>query len=413
MERKADITCSVPRGELVYWTKKRVCEVNLLKKLLSIVLITIMAFISGCGAKTQEHQTSIYSWGRELFEDLSVMEQLKDYQIDRVYQGFYPADFEGEEMAELVSGLRKSGIETVALFGDPSWQNADEVIEWTLKPLVEYNKGVGKKARIDKVNYDIEWYLNENSVEAFADYVSVNIIATLASAILGAAVSSLYELIDTKGQTFITWFKSKFVFVNKDVYLSFSYLYKIMIDGKYLLIRGHRMANRYQPIGGVYKKYDEANPMLEKLGCQSDTTMGNVDETDDLRLHIKGKNVLNFIEWFQSMENREYDPTREFVEELIEPGLLPENLFSKLKYRKIHVHNVGFTRFVGSSERKNNRPEYIYSDIFELMLSDEQKDSVREAVRTHPNQLCLVSFEEIRARRFKGAVEMNIGNNAE
>ena len=141
-----------------------------MKKLLSILLIPMILFISGCSAKTQEHQTSIYSWNRELFDDLSVMEQLKDYRVDRVYQGFH---FESDEIETLVSGLRKSGIETVALFGDPSWQNADDVIEWTLKPLIEYNKRVGKNARIEKANYDIEWYLNENSAEAFADYVSM------------------------------------------------------------------------------------------------------------------------------------------------------------------------------------------------------------------------------------------------
>jgi len=144
-----------------------------LKKLLSILLIPMILFISGCSAKNQEHQTSIYSWNRELFDDLSVMEQLKDYQADRLYQGFYPSDFQGDEMETLVSGLRKSGIETAALFGDPSWHNADEVIEWTLKPLIEYNGKVGKNARIEKANYDIEWYLNENSIEAFADYVSL------------------------------------------------------------------------------------------------------------------------------------------------------------------------------------------------------------------------------------------------
>lgn len=243
--------------------------------------------------------------------------------------------------------------------------------------------------------------------------VTVQALSAVVSAFLGAAVSALYELIDTKGQTLTTWFKAKFVFRNADVYLSFSYLYKIMIDNKFLLIRGKRMAKRYQPIGGVYKKFDEANPILESLGCHPDTTMGNIDETDDLRLHIKGKNVLDFIEWFQSMENREYDPSREFVEELIETGLLPAELFSKIKYRKIYTHNVGFTRFVGSSDYRNNRPEYIYSDIFELKLSEEQEKQIRKALEQHPEQLCLVSYEEIRSRRYNGSAEMNVGNNAE
>ena len=44
--------------------------------------------------------------------------------------------------------------------------------------------------------------------------------------------------------------------------------------------------------------------------------MGNVDETDDLRIFIKGRYLLKFMEWFDSMKDREYDPYREFCEEL-------------------------------------------------------------------------------------------------
>lgn len=36
--------------------------------------------------------------------------------------------------------------------------------------------------------------------------------------------------------------------------------------------------------------------------------MGNTNETDDLRINIKGKNLLSFMEWFLSMKDREYDP---------------------------------------------------------------------------------------------------------
>ena len=138
------------------------------KQLIILFIIPMLLFISGCGAKPQEHQTSVYSWNRELFEDLSVMEQLKDYRIDRIYQGFYPSDFQVDEMPELVSALRKQGIETAALFGE-NWTDADQVIEWTIKPLAEYNDKVGKKARINSAVYDIEWYTSgEVDEEHFA-----------------------------------------------------------------------------------------------------------------------------------------------------------------------------------------------------------------------------------------------------
>ncbi len=146
-----------------------------MKKILSVVLIGVLMVLCSCGSGVNEskQETSVYSWNRELFDDLSVMEQLKDYRIDRIHQGFFPSDFEGDEMPELVSSLREQGIETAALFGE-NWTDADQVIEWTIKPLAEYNDRVGKKARINSAVYDIEWYTSgEVDEEHFADYVSL------------------------------------------------------------------------------------------------------------------------------------------------------------------------------------------------------------------------------------------------
>ena len=123
-------------------------------------VIGVLIVLSGCGSNNvneSKQETSVYSWNRELFDDLSVMEQLSDYRIDRIHQGFFPSDFEGDEMPELISALREQGIETAALFGDPSWQNADEVIDWTLKPLIEYNKRIAQlEKKVEKHNSTIE-----------------------------------------------------------------------------------------------------------------------------------------------------------------------------------------------------------------------------------------------------------------
>lgn len=235
----------------------------------------------------------------------------------------------------------------------------------------------------------------------------MRMIAIIASGVVGAAMSSAYEFIDTHGQGIVTWFKSKIMYRNKELYLSFSYLYKIEIEGKYLLIRGHRMKDRYQPVGGVYKYYIEANDFLSGIHFIPDAGFVNNDETDDLRIRIKGKYLLKFYDWFLGMKNREYDPSREFYEELIASGLLPEETFRHLQYRKIGVHNVGITKSIIAGRI----PEVIYADIFEVRLNKEQKELVKTAVKNHPGELCLVTPDEMKRRQYGGSVEMNLGNN--
>lgn len=236
---------------------------------------------------------------------------------------------------------------------------------------------------------------------------SIQMLGVISASIVGALISVAYEMIDTHGQGFGTWLKSKILYRNKDIYLSFSYLYKIEVEGKYLLIKGHRMPNRYQPIGGVYKFYPEARSFLNKIKYVPDTMVGNNDETDDLRISIKAKYLLDFYDWFLKMENREYDPTREFYEELISPGLLPEEKFRHLHYRKVHVHNVGITKSVVPGRK----PEVIYADIFEVTLNDEQKRLVKNAVNGSSSSLCLASPDEMASLHLNSSVEINLGNN--
>ena len=113
------------------------------------------------------------------------------------------------------------------------------------------------------------------------------------------------------------------------------------------------------------------------------------------------------MDWFLKMEEREYGPEREFYEELIMPGFLPEEEFRPLRYRKVKVHNKGITK----SLIPNGIDEVIYADIFEVPLTEKQKQLVRKAVTDHSNDLCLASLEEMKSRRYDGSVEMNLGNN--
>ena len=233
------------------------------------------------------------------------------------------------------------------------------------------------------------------------------IITTVGGAIIGVILKEIYEYFGSCGCSFRIWFQAKIKYHKQDLYLSFSYLYKIEVEGKYLLVRGHRMKDRYQPIGGVYKFYPEAKYFLNSIHYQPDTMVGNFEDADDLRIRIKGKHLLKFMEWFNSMQNRECDPTREFFEELIRPGFLPEECFRHLQYRKVDVHNKGVTKSV----LPDRIPEVIYADIFEVTLDEQQKELVKAAVDRHPYDLCLATPDEMKSRRYNGSVVMNLGNN--
>lgn len=239
-----------------------------------------------------------------------------------------------------------------------------------------------------------------------SDSVVQKIIFTISSGIFGIVISSIYEYVDTHNQGFKTWFATQVKFREENIRLSFSYLFRIEVNGKYLLVRGHRMNNQYQPIGGVYKVYDEGKSFLNQIHAVSDTSMGNFDETDDLRMQIKGKYYFKFWDWFESMKDREYDPRREFEEELIDTGILPAKPFRKLKYRKVCAHNVGLTY-----SQPLQIHEVVYADIFEIKLTDYQKQIIQTAIEQHPTQICLATIDEILCRRYGDSLTMNLGNN--
>ncbi len=237
-------------------------------------------------------------------------------------------------------------------------------------------------------------------------FMGIKMISVVASGVFGLMVSSIYEFVDTHGQGLKTWVDTQIRYRNKNIRLSFSYLFRIEVDGKYLLVKGHRMNNQFQPVGGVYKVYDEGRSFLNQIRAVSDTAMGNFDETDDLRIQIKGKNYFKFWDWFESMKDREYDPRREFEEELIDTDILPAKAFQKLKYRKVWEHNEGvlYSQPLG-------KYEVLYADIFEIKLTDYQKQIIRDVVRKNYEQICLASIDEIRCRRYNNSVTMNLGNN--
>ena len=112
--------------------------------------------------------------------------------------------------------------------------------------------------------------------------------------------------------------------------ISTSYLFNIKLDNQYLLVKSERR-NLYQPIGGCYKYFPEAEEFLLSIGAIPEKKSNGIDSLMDLRLLVPKDNIEAFIEWFMSGQNRETTYHREFNEELV--SVLPQEK-QKLFYHR-------------------------------------------------------------------------------
>lgn len=153
----------------------------------------------------------------------------------------------------------------------------------------------------------------------------------------------------------------------KDFRLSIAYLYRIKVDNEYLLVKS-RTRNYYQPVGGCYKTLPSSSAIFEKLEVKPDRKFETEKgiAKNDLRVYVKGKNVISFLKWFDSKKDREISPWREFCEELISEDILPWRQFRFIDYE--------FKKKIQSPIIKldsGGKGIFIF-EIFDLVINNEQ-----------------------------------------
>lgn len=171
------------------------------------------------------------------------------------------------------------------------------------------------------------------------------------------------------------WFETQVLLKNKEIRISIAYLFRIKIDGKYLLVKNSRR-QYYQPVGGAFKTLPGSELIFEKLGIKPDRLIETEKgiAKNDLRVFIKGLNVIEFIEWFKSKEDRETSPWREFCEELISTHILPWKQFRFIDYK-----------FKGTIQTpilnldSGDKGIFIY-EIYDLVINDDQKPVFEELI---------------------------------
>nr|WP_317914681.1 hypothetical protein [Carnobacterium maltaromaticum] len=177
--------------------------------------------------------------------------------------------------------------------------------------------------------------------------------------------------------------------------ISFAYLFRIKVDGKYFLVKNSR-SGKYQPVGGAYKFYkEEADYLRDNIPVENDDRIP-VDQITklDYRLLVKNKLLRKFIRRFNKTLYREQitDLSREFVEEIFFTGILNKDTFGKLSYNYCgrHMTNVEFGNIFKIYE-------LLLADVVEVQLSHEQEELFRILMGKDSDEYQFVTASEINA----------------
>ena len=198
----------------------------------------------------------------------------------------------------------------------------------------------------------------------------INILLSIFKKISIHVVKKLWSIRKRLINTFLCNIKYR----NTKIRLSISYLYKIKLDNKYLLVKSQRIPNQFQPVGGVYKTKKGTNKLFHELKVLSDDGYAyDNDLKDDLRIRVPGKNVMKFISWFESDTDRENNPLREFREELLDTTVLvPRQAFENIDYNFLE-RNISKLHFSPNFQCL----EILIKDIYEYIPNEEQEEILR------------------------------------
>ncbi len=210
--------------------------------------------------------------------------------------------------------------------------------------------------------------------DSFSD-IALNISIEIVGGILFFGLLSILKNIKNLYFYYQTQIKLK----NTDVRISIAYLFRININGKYLLVKNSRR-NYFQPVGGAFKTLPGSEKIFEKLNIRRDRLIEteNGIAKNDLRVFVKGINVIDFIEWFNSKQDRETSPWREFCEELVATNYLPWKEFRFIDYKYKGTIQTPIINL-----DTNDKGIFIF-EVYDLVPTNEQS-SILENLQKNGN----------------------------
>lgn len=184
-------------------------------------------------------------------------------------------------------------------------------------------------------------------------------------------------------------------FLKKDtpVRISFAYLFRIKIGGKYLLVRNARGTGKFQPVGGVYKLLGDEKIELKNLYQVMDDDKISIDESsrNDYRLRLANQHLRKFVKRFDTVASREqlHDLSREFREEMVDTSLVKWN---EITYRICgrHISKLEYGKHF-------QMYELLLADIVELMPTKDQEKDLELLMQNQSGKYIFATSVEIQA----------------
>lgn len=161
------------------------------------------------------------------------------------------------------------------------------------------------------------------------------------------------------------------------LYVSCAQLIRVQRRAKYLLVPSSRMP-QMQPPGGVVQMHNDGRAFLRKIGARPASVyeITGKDE-NDLRVHVPGRHLLRFLDWYVRGDGRETSTAdREFREELLGPSILPASLFEQPRLQRAHTVLTG----PRASKHFGGR-ELLIHEVFDLVDLTEEQDAHLEELQ--------------------------------
>lgn len=219
------------------------------------------------------------------------------------------------------------------------------------------------------------------------------VVEILVNIIASATIIALGKIFENIQQIWL-WVLSNTYYSNVKIRISISYLFKIKVNDKYLLVKSQRIPSQFQPVGGVFKRYRESYFALEGLNVTDDDNIPIDDQSiGDLRIKLPGKNLMPFLKWYNSQLGREVSPYREFYEELIRTDILDQKTFPYLNYlhKRRHQTKIHYSHHFKCQE-------IIIAEIFEIIADDKQLEMLKETQSRQNDYYIWVKAETIERR---------------
>lgn len=231
-------------------------------------------------------------------------------------------------------------------------------------------------------------YTEKNNISAWNTLLGIIIAYTLQW-----CVTAFIDCTDNS-----TWKEQLRMYMRKQIIkkedpirISFAYLFRIKIDGKYLLVQNRRGTGKYQPVGGAYKTTKKEKTYLKENFYLSEDNKIPVDVSskNDYRMFIPASKLKAFVKRFDKTVDREKveNLNREFREELITTGILD---FKEIRYRYCgrHLTSIEFSRHFRCYE-------LLLADVVELLPTREQEKRLRELMNIRSDEYYFATKDEI------------------